>query len=300
MSVAHTRPAHGTGIAILAVIASTCSEGKPIATADVGCAADAVAGQADVAPWPVRGDCPYGESAWSTGEFWIPEKGSKNQGCTAKSDQDCNWSWNCRYWGYCNKHPDGTCGKPVAEPCASNPMCLKQGDCHWAMGRCQPASQDDCTKAENCKMRGACKFVLASTGFTQCLAVDPTDCTNSIACQEDGDCHVVDGGICRPATVADCVGNDVCKLGGRCAFVDFINNNGGQTQWCGAFGDWECRHSAWCKERGQCTRYEQQCVPANDDDCKNSTWCQTKGLCKMHQFWRRCVKESDFAGSGLP
>lgn len=278
-------------------LATACSGALPVAPAD---AASHPTGQAEPpshVPWPARGDCPASQTDWYHGMFWLRDAADPSKGCIARGVADCGWSDACREFGYCALRPEGHCSFPKTEPCASQPFCAKNGGCHFAHGRCQPANDADCAASELCKRRGLCHFYQRFAEQAECIANQAEDCLQSTRCAEEGACTLVHQ-TCRPTDSLDCQDHDVCRLGGRCVFVadekNRLNND------CAAPTDWACRTSAWCKERGQCARLRAECVPAGDEDCQRSTWCQTKGLCKHHTSLRRCVRENDFAGAGRP
>lgn len=78
----------------------------------------------------------------------------------------------------------------------------------------------------------------------------------------------------------DCRASESCKEDGECTF---------QEGECIATSDADCRASLWCGRAGYCTVNDNACYAASDSDCEGSDKCKRFGECKMERG--SCVKE---------
>jgi hypothetical protein len=96
-------------------------------------------------------------------------------------------------------------------------------------------------------------------------------CRATEGCKRLGACSA-DGSACGPRSPDECTASIACKVSGKCAL------GGGPTRVCvvSAAG---CRTSSWCREGGDCTPSDGECVVGSNTDCLGSVTCKEHGNC---------------------
>jgi hypothetical protein len=176
--------------------------------------------------------------------------------------------------------------------------CLKGLEVERAILRCQqgkrcpfrmasaPKSAEDCRKADDCRVFGACNY----SPRHQCFARTDAECRKSIVCLAGGGrCFAADGscglkawaektpkgaGGSQGSATVDCRSSYMCTDQGLCSPKATSPGS------CKATLDADCRKSKDCRSKGRCSVGRGHCQPASDADCRRSTACKTDGLCK--------------------
>ena len=219
------------------------------------------------------------------------EKWGSMVNCIAAMDDDCMDSADCHQHGQCSA-VDGACRVVTVTNCRGSEDCHERGECSPVDGTCRVVSDADCRDWELCWQHGRC-----SADHGVCRVLTPADCARSKGCKEQGKCAPRDGkcvisdegcrategckhlgacsavgSVCGPRTPEECAASVACKVTGKCALGD------GPTRVCitSAAG---CRASSWCREGGQCTPSDGQCVVGSNADCLSSANCKKWGNC---------------------
>ncbi|MBW2533837.1 MAG: hypothetical protein JRI55_20270 [Deltaproteobacteria bacterium] len=79
---------------------------------------------------------------------------------------------------------------------------------------------------------------------------------------------------------AQCRGTAGCAERGECSWVD---------DECAVGDDYDCRHSTLCAEAGRCGKRGTRCVAADWGDCKRSRECEEEGHCFLDLARHTCV-----------
>lgn len=65
-----------------------------------------------------------------------------------------------------------------------------------------------------------------------------------------------------------------------------------------AVADDPCRRSEACKEDGECSLRDEECVATSDADCRASEWCEKAGYCTLRDDGCFAVTDDDCKASG--
>ncbi|TNE43461.1 MAG: hypothetical protein EP343_33485 [Deltaproteobacteria bacterium] len=228
--------------------------------------------------------------------------------CVAGTEESCRQSLQCKERGFCLAR-NGECVEVTKAYCSSLDACAKQGLCSLNTKRyeCVAGTVDDCKNSEECKNNQRCQlekercvvtdqFCKDSSGCQQsglcsrqgdsCVVATDDDCKQSIACRaankclaENGACVETrkDGGTCKRA----CESNEDCS--GCSGGATVCDNSVCATE--------KCADTARCKERGQCTRSNNQCIAKTSADCQ--AVCSAEGLCTIDPGTAQCVASTN-------
>ncbi len=158
-----------------------------------------------------------------------------------------------------------SCVPDTKADCEQSTICTSEGACsvieNTALGRrCGAASDDDCRRSDECKIKGRCT---TDKEFGHCQGVNDADCAASTECKQKGHCVArveltqKSRGLCGPRTAADCKNAPNCAQKGTCT----MKKNGRGNEQCVAGSDADCAASAICKTEGACRQW------SNGDHC---------------------------------
>lgn len=204
------------------------------------------------------------------------------QGCdqTCEAGGECgvglisgeSWSWSDTF--------DGDVFRCVAsdeEDCKRADVCRIRGACGIVDRSCAPANDDHCRYDDVCLTLGKCSAVDGN-----CVATRDEDCRRTDACADSGRCSARDGG-CVVGSDADCAGSYYCKALGHCRKVG---------DECKAATDDDCRNAESCVSLGQCSARSGNCVLGSDEDCRRRWACAEHGECTFDDR-QGCVVAGD-------
>lgn len=159
--------------------------------------------------------------------------------------------------------------------------CHRDGLCSVQDGDCVASEPSHCTQSWACIREGRCTLEHGA-----CIVGSDDECAQSEACKRDGLCRVQAGG-CRFATEASCLGSARCRTDGHCSTSRYSPG-------CVAKDDKDCAASEACLEKhacfhnglGSCTDLPQE--TEEDAYCARLRHCVANGFCDAGDLDARC------------